>query len=272
MRQTVPAASIRYLTAFVCALCTSGDHDPGDHNRKHGQGTLAALLKTSRAPPVTPTDFNGLLSERVFGYDSDRAVCEGLYSGVASALFPSLEKLDFTQLSWTLNDWRRFGSTILMCGSLKYLYINEMNLDGQCAAAMFGALGDGAAAKLEHFQLEKNAIGSEGMLAFCAAVGRGAFPMLYHLNLMSNRVGDECCRALATIFQDGRLPKLGNLDLRVCDITMAGATALVEVIDSGKVPALAEESSLDLGNNAMSFEELNGLKKNDGGERRRFLC
>ena len=90
----------------------------GDHSEVLRPGTLGALVRDTGAP-VSPKHFEEELKKKVFSYDSDRAVCAGLYRGVAEPLLAGVERLMFDGPPWTSDDWRHLGGVLACCTKLR---------------------------------------------------------------------------------------------------------------------------------------------------------
>ena len=198
----------------------------GDHSEVLRPGTLGALVRGGRGAPVSPKHFEEELKKKVFSYDSDRAVCAGLYRGVAEPLLAGVERLMFDGLPWTSDDWRHLGGVLVCCTKLRVLTLTNMGRDARYGnpdapriaqswlsvstddmAALCGELGPGAAPALKVLDLSSNRIKDDGVCHLFKALARGAAPALESLNLLDSPIGRKGINALCSAFKRGSVPE-----------------------------------------------------------------
>ena len=202
----------------------------GDYCRQYEPGTIAVLNAgpNGRGSLVSPAAFAEELKLRVFGYDSDRKVCEGLYRGVAEPVLAAVEKLAFTQIAWADEDFLNLAGVLDCTAKLASLSFDRMGedhgrdglqekkmttmgLDDRTAQLVFGKLARGSLLGLEMVSINVCSFGSEGLRHFADALRRGAAQNLKSFSVDCCFVEEKGLLHLGECLAQGGAPELETL-------------------------------------------------------------
>ena len=154
-----------------------------------GRPTASAAHRRAVAKrrwPIGPDDFDKLVQSKTFTNGADQQAVSELYRRLATNLLGGSISLDYEGLPTpSAEDGARLGRCLNLCTNVVTVDLQSDRIDGECCAAIFGALDKGVMPSLEHLYLQDNDIDDEGMHAIANAINRGSMHKLKRLSTLT---------------------------------------------------------------------------------------
>ena len=149
---------------------------------------VASEQQQQRGWPVGPDDFDALVEGKKFTNGSDLGAVKALYRKMSVGQLGSIQELAFSGMPPpSVEDGRRLGGCLALCGRLEELYLERTRMGDEACAAVFTSLGEGALPSVKYISLTGNPeLRDAGLSALAATVERGAMPSLKTL-LVDNK-------------------------------------------------------------------------------------